>query len=199
MNNNILLKIATVSSVITMLLVAVAVLDQHPDVHVELQDSVVLMSESAGTDPYTAYMAELTCLAKNIYFEARGEPVQGQIAVAQVTMNRVNSDLFPDTVCGVVTQGPINQWALTHQNREIPLLHKCQFSWYCDGKSDTPRNGAAWNRAKQLASEVLADQVPDVSQGTKWFHATYVNPQWHRTQLQPVTTIGNHVFYQLVD
>jgi len=197
MNDNILLRIATVSSVITMLLVVVAVLDQQPDVHVEIQDSVILTSENAVEHPYTEYLAEVNCLAKNIYFEARGESLRGQIAVAHVTMNRVNSDMFPDTVCGVVTQGPINQWVLEQQNREVPLLHKCQFSWYCDGKSDTPRNNTAWNQARQLAVNVLTDQVPDVTQGAKWFHHTSVDPGWNK--LQPVTTIGHHVFYQLAD
>ena len=195
MNINILLSIVAVSSVVTMLLVAVLV--QKTDVHVEIQDSVVLMQEDATTTPYTEYLAEVTCLAKNIYFEARGEPLRGQIAVAHVTMNRVNSDMFPDTVCGVVTQGPINQWVLEQQHREVPVLHKCQFSWYCDGKSDTPRNNTSWNRARQLAVNVLTDQVPDVTQGAKWFHHTSVDPGWDR--LHPVTTIGNHVFYQLAD
>ena len=80
---------------------------------------------------------ELECMSKNIYFEAALESTAGKLAVAQVTMNRVNSERYPNTVCAVITQG-------RHYKSGLPVKNRCQFSWYCDGKLDEPHTGAMW-------------------------------------------------------
>jgi len=126
----------------------------------------------------------LFCLAQNIYFEARSQPLIEQVAVAQVVLNRVHSPHYPDTVCGVV-----------YHNKYPNRLHMCQFSWFCDGKSDVPRSAEAWLKANQIASLVLSPNFPDLVDGATHYHADYVRPSWAATQIQ-VAQIGSHIFYQ---
>ena len=85
---------------------------------------------------------ELECMSKNIYFEAATESTAGKLAVAQVTMNRVRSTHYPNTVCKVITQG-------IHYSNGFPVKDRCQFSWYCDGKHDEPPNtGSMWKHSQ---------------------------------------------------
>ena len=126
---------------------------------------------------------ELTCLALNIYWEARSEPLEGRLAVAAVTLNRVAHEAFPDTVCDVVRQGGEER------------RHACQFSWWCDGKSDRPENPEAWRAALNLAGEVLAHQHVDPSGNALWFHADGVRPKWSVRKLR-TASIGRQVFYR---
>lgn len=135
---------------------------------------------------------QLECLAKNIYFEARGESIEGQIAVSQVVLNRVNSNYFPNNICDVVYQGPVSEWFLTEKNKVVPLLHRCQFSWWCDGRSDEPRDMWAWGRAMSVAAAVMRGEIEDNTHGAMWYHATSVSPSWG---LVNIANIGNHVFY----
>ena len=76
---------------------------------------------------------EAQCLAKNMYFEARNQGLAGQLAVSLVVMNRVEDDRFPETICGVVEQGPISKWWLEKKGKVVPIKNRCQFSWFCDG------------------------------------------------------------------
>lgn len=126
----------------------------------------------------------LFCLAQNIYFEARSQPLIEQVAVAQVVLNRVYSPNYPDTVCAVV-----------YHNKYPKKLHRCQFSWFCDGKSDVPRSAEAWLTANQIASLVLSPDFPDLVDGATHYHADYVRPSWAAKQIQ-VAQIGSHIFYQ---
>jgi len=129
-------------------------------------------------------LAELRCLALNIYWEARSESIPGQIAVAAVTLNRVQSPRFPASVCDVVRQGG-----------EI-RRHRCQFSWWCDGKKDIPKDADAWRRATTLARLISAGAVDDPTDGALWYHADYVQPKWAGAK-EPVAKIGRHIFYTL--
>ena len=125
---------------------------------------------------------ELQCLALNIYHEARGEPVDGQVAVGHVVMNRVSSEQFPDTICGVVKQGIANK------------LYRCQFTWFCDEFSDSPREGRAWVNSIALAYSVYVGHAKDPTGGALWYHADYVSPWWGRV-LKRNRKIGIHIFY----
>ena len=125
---------------------------------------------------------ELTCLALNIYFEALSEPVVGQRAVAHVVMNRVADRRFPATACQVIRQGG-------EQAR-----YRCQFSWWCDGRSDRPRNRKLWQLAKVLAQEVYWGRSKDPTSGALWYHADYVNPYWGKV-FKKGPKIGQHIFY----
>ena len=124
-------------------------------------------------------MREVECLARNIYFEARGEPRAGKIAVAEVTMNRVKSNQFPKTVCAVVHQ--------KHKNI-------CQFSWVCEGKRSV-RNNNAWRESQRIAESILISKKRyGIIGNAKYFHATYVNPTW-ADESRMIAQIGNHIFY----
>jgi spore germination cell wall hydrolase CwlJ-like protein len=133
-----------------------------------------------GSDP--RHEAELYCLALNIYFEARSEPESGQRAVGHVVMNRVAHSGYPDSVCEVVQQGGEER------------LHRCQFSWWCDGQSDRPVNRKAWTEAQRLAHEIYNGLSEDMTDGALWYHATYVKPYWSELLLKG-DKIGQHIFY----
>jgi len=122
------------------------------------------------------------CLAKAVYFEARGEPLDGQLAVAQVILNRVKSPKFPNTICEVVFQNE------THK-------HRCQFSFACDGVSDTPFEGEAWELAKRVSFVALSGRWEDITFGAKNYHAVYVRPAWS-DGLVETSQHGRHIFYR---
>jgi len=132
----------------------------------------------------------LVCLALNVYHEARDQPFIGQVAVAQVVMNRVRDDRYPDTVCDVVKQGPTYSW-----KQDFPVRHRCQFSWYCDGKSDKTPDQTAWQQAMLIAQGVHTGNLDDFVEGATHYHATYVLPEWAETKT-PVVQIGVHIFYR---
>jgi hypothetical protein len=127
-------------------------------------------------------VAEHQCLARAIYFEARSESEIGRLAVARVILNRVQSPFYPDSICKVV-----------YQNAE--RRNACQFSFACDGQSDRPRQGKAWQRAKVLASQAIAGEgeVHAFATATH-FHADYVTPEWSGAMTRLVK-IGRHIFY----
>ncbi|WP_135075814.1 cell wall hydrolase [Terasakiella sp. SH-1] len=127
--------------------------------------------------------SELRCLALNIYWESRSESLNGQLAVAGVTMNRVANKKFPDTICGVV------------KHSRSARLHRCQFSWYCDGKTDTPKELEAWRNAQQVARLYLAGIYTDPTSNALWYHADYVNPSWAH-KMTRTAKIGRHIFYR---
>tara|TARA_R110002167_G_scaffold248516_1_gene454579 strand:+ start:544 stop:957 length:414 start_codon:yes stop_codon:yes gene_type:complete len=130
------------------------------------------------------------CLALNLYYEARDQPVVGQLAVGFSTMNRVKDERYPDTVCEVVKQAKYHAWDM-----ENPIRHKCQYSWFCDGMSDVPTNDKAMLEATILAANIFYGRVTDISNGATHYHATYVNPYWadHMTVL---FSIDDHIFYR---
>ena len=133
--------------------------------------------------------AATVCLALNIYFEAQNQPVEGQIAVSQVVMNRVRDARFPDEVCKVVKQG-------AHSKKTgLPLRWRCHFSWYCDGKSDKPVYLEAYRWAHVVAKHVISGKSGDLVNGATHYHATCVSPDWN-IQKTRVTQIGDHIFYR---
>lgn len=125
---------------------------------------------------------ERRCLAIAIYFEARGEPVRGQVAVGQVILNRVRSPLFPETICGVVYQGQMQKG--------------CQFSFTCDGKTDIPRDNDQWALAQDISRQITAGELwlPEVGYST-YYHANYVSPRWAGS-MSKIDKIGRHIFYK---
>ena len=133
----------------------------------------------------------LMCMAFNIYHEARNESMLGQIAVGQVVMNRVWDKRFPNTVCEVVTE------AVTYKGTKKTVLHRCQFSWYCDGaKDDVNKDSKAWRYSLEYASIVLSGRIVlDITEGATHYHATYVRPAWAKTKTR-TTRIDRHIFYR---
>jgi len=133
---------------------------------------------------------ELECMSKNIYFEAAMESTAGKLAVAQVTMNRVRSHHYPNTVCKVITQGK-------HYSSGFPVKDRCQFSWYCDGKlDDPPTTGSMWRASQEIAKYVLTTpDLKDITDGATHYHADYISsPRWANPRRRTVE-IDTHIFY----
>ena len=129
---------------------------------------------------------QLTCLARNVFYEANGEPMAGQMAVAQVTVNRARSGMFPSDLCAVVAQTSV-----------VEGDRVCQFSWMCDNRVNKQRKISPTNPSYIAAKRVLVDgqKVAKIDQDVMWFHAAdvKVDPRWpHKV----ATKIGNHVFYK---
>jgi N-acetylmuramoyl-L-alanine amidase len=145
-----------------------------------------LKAAEVQNSPVTAEMRDkqLDCLAKNIYHEAKGEPFEGKVAVAQVTINRAASGQFPGDICKVV-----------YQKNVVYEKVLCQFSWYCDQATMAkPKNTAAYKESQIVARQVLLEEfrLPSLKHAL-YFHATHINPGWKR---EKVATIGGHVFYK---
>jgi spore germination cell wall hydrolase CwlJ-like protein len=127
----------------------------------------------------------LMCLALNIYFEARSEPIEGQIAIAEVTLNRVASTNYPNDVCSVFLQ----------ENKD-----GCQFSWWCDGKSDQPREHNSLRTSKALAELMLNEgrYITVIGNEATHYHSNEVHPYW-ANDLHKIRRIGKHIFYKKKD
>ena len=140
------------------------------------------MVEEVGSQ----FNEEVNCLAQNIYYEAAKEPFEGKLAVAQVTLNRVNSGKFANNVCGVVKQ-----------KDKINGVMICQFSWFCNqAYTRIVRNPYQWEESVLAAKKALTEPVAHdgiYRTGAMYYHANYINPGWHLTR---VATIGNHIFYR---
>ena len=147
--------------------------------------AVFASKDAARERARTAEAQELACLARNVYFEARGEPRAGQYAVAEVTMNRKGAERFPDTVCGVVHE---KNWDAI-RGRFVGA-----FSWTEFDVLPEP-SGVEWAHAQKVAVDVYFRRAAPQLQGATHFHATYITPAWAK-QKKPVARIGRHVFYR---
>ena len=127
------------------------------------------------------------CLSEAFYFEARGEPFLGQVAVGVVIMRRVDSPQFPNNICDVVHDG--KYW------KGNPVRNKCAFSYYCDGKSERINNEYEYSKVVQAAMLVLQGIVVDNMEDVVYYHATYVNPSWASQKIKAFQ-IGKHIFYK---
>ena len=126
--------------------------------------------------------AEWQCLAEALYFEARGESVRGQFAVAEVILNRVSSDRFPNSVCGVVHQGTGKKF-------------QCQFTYTCDGHAEVISERGAYERVAKIARVMLDGADRSLTAGATYYHTKAVNPRWSR-RLTRTADIGMHYFFR---
>lgn len=131
------------------------------------------------------------CLARNIYFEAKNQSIKGQIAVGIVTLKRVQHSKFPDSICGVVQH-------TRHRHADgFPVRNMCQFSWYCDGKSDRPVDTEAYETAVRVADALLdpENSIVDFTYGADHYHANYIAPPDWTARMQRVAQVEDHIFY----
>ena len=227
MKNQILSFLAlTVTSVGTALailfLTGIAVADDrkfnfpHAAELTEQAKSIVWQEVNESKIPNSKHR-QMICLAENIYFEARAEGVEGKAAVANVTRNRVHSQDFPNSYCDVVYQGPVRESWKTKQHADLPdseriyypRKHRCQFSWYCDGKRDIiwancektgqtiKLNADAWRQSVEVAIWTLgygSYRVNDNTDGALYYYAhNLVYPGW-ADEKDLTVIIGNHTF-----
>lgn len=159
----------------------------------------LMFTSPEGFDVYELETEQAYCLALNIYHEARGEPIEGQIAVAHTTLNRVRDSRYPNNVCDVVKQA-----VMSKSNPKMPALNKCQFSWYCDGKPDRVQmfhkgkkksaNIESFEIAAYISLMALSDNLVDVTDGsTHYYNYNKVSPYWANAYTSTVT-IGQHTF-----
>lgn len=134
------------------------------------------------SQPRASGGSEWQCLSEALYFEARGETVKGQFAVAEVILNRVDSKRFPGSVCKVVNQGTGRK-------------HACQFSYTCDGHPENIGNPAAWERVSKVAKLMLDGGSRPLTNGATYYHTTAVSPKWSRA-FDKTAKIGVHLFYK---
>ncbi len=134
------------------------------------------------TQPAATGDANFECLAQALYFEARGETVMGQFAVAEVVLNRVTSDRFPNSICAVVKQGTGRR-------------NQCQFSYTCDGRKEVIGERQAYERVAKVARAILDGAEKELTEGATYYHTTAVRPRWSRAFTNTVR-IGVHLFYR---
>lgn len=135
---------------------------------------------------------QVQCLATNIYYETMASSLIDAMAVTDVVLNRVKHKKYPDTPCEVVHQSYLN-------DKGEPLLNKCQFSWYCDGKADEPQNAEAWERSINHAITMYTTgKWKGITEGATHYHATYVSPNWAKS-FTKIAQMGAHVFYRMED
>ena len=150
----------------------------------------------ANAAAFHASYTEQKCLADNIYWEARNQSAKGMIGVAFVTRNRVNDTRFPHSYCEVIKQGP-ERPSWKDKNIMVPLRHRCQFSWYCDGKSDNipTIDLDIYEFARTIAFKIYNGHLTDFTVGATHYHADYVTPAWAKSKTKTIT-IDEHIFYR---
>jgi len=143
---------------------------------------ITYSSKWIAAQPKANGNAQWSCLAEALYFEARGESVKGQFAVAEVILNRVDSPYFPNSVCGVVKQGTGKKFA-------------CQFTYTCDGHKEVINEPAAFSRVGKVAKLMLGGAPRPLTKGATFYHTKAVSPRWSR-KFRRTATIGVHHFYR---
>lgn len=144
--------------------------------------SIDLSKDWIDAQPTAEGDAQWACLSEALYFEARGENVKGQFAVAEVILNRVSSARFPSSVCAVINQGTGKK-------------NQCQFSYTCDGRKEIITEKRAYERVSKVARLALDGDAPEVTEGATHYHTTAVSPRWSRVYKR-TTRIGTHIFYR---
>ena len=144
--------------------------------------SITYSGRWVASQPKASGGAQWRCLAEALYFEARGETIKGQFAVAEVILNRVDSRLFPNSICGVIKQGTGRKYA-------------CQFTYTCDGHKEVIAEPAAFRRVGKIAKAMLGGAPRPLTSGATYYHTKAVRPSWSR-KFTRTTTIGVHHFYR---
>ena len=143
-----------------------------------LAPSITMMNARAASDDVDAAL----CFAQNLYFEARSEGEEGMVAVGWVVLNRVSSDIYPDSICAVIYEGG-----------ERP---PCEFNWWCDGRSDRPTEPASWELAQRVTDQMLNNPPADPTDGALWFHMDSIPvPGWLSSR-ERTLHLGAHYFYK---
>ena len=189
-------KIFTIPFMVLILLTNVSALADADTLLPGPKDNGELYSQEHNQQEY--------CMAMNIYHEARGDNLAGKYAVADVVLNRVQDTRYPNTICEVVMEGPVKESWKTKQDPNLPddqrvynpVRNRCQFSWWCDGRDDTPYNLDRWRESQEIAYMIITyGNYRGIAEGATHYHATYVNPSWNK-RMQHVGRIGEHLFFR---
>lgn len=165
-------------------------------ISVTISTSFPTKGKTRSVESTDVHIASAQCLAKNMYYEARNQGTAGWLAVTAVVLNRVNDKRFPNTICDVIKQGP-SRPSWQNKNIRIPIKYRCQFSWYCDGKSDNPKDKQSYKLMFNFAEMLLSGEIQfiDITDGAQFYHADYVRPAWAKTKKRTIE-IEDHIFYK---
>ena len=196
----------TITVFVLCILYGAGALGAEPTAKLTTQAKHILWTQLETNKVSKSRHNEVLCLAENIYFEARAESYSGKAAVGNVTRNRVLDTRWPSTYCEVVQQGPKRESWKTKQHEDLPdeeriylpIRHMCQFSWYCDGKSDDPKDETGWAQAQYVAGAIMySGKYRGITEGATHYHATYVKPKWRFDRgMNHIGRIGSHIFYR---
>ena len=176
----------------------------------ELLTTFVISASASGVDvtPHNAttiprQTSDLSC-KKYVLRKIRSQGLAGQLAVSLVVLNRVKDDRFPNTICEVVHQalseslGKLKVKLFQKSQRTyFPIRNRCQFSWYCDGKSDEPKEPTTYGALYDMALDLVYGDITvvDITEGATHYHADYVYPAWRKTKTKTIE-IEDHIFYR---
>jgi len=170
--------------------------------YLTLTPFLLLLAFCAGPAPAqdkAHFNEQHICMKEAIYFEAGNQPVVGKFAVAYVILNRVSHKQYPNTICSVVHQGPISKWHKKELGKIVPIKNKCQFSYWCDGKSESFVEQSTSYRESVAVAEIIVGGgyklIFDPTEGATHYHATYVTPSWSK-HMKKTVLIEDHVFYK---
>ena len=169
----------------------------------QIADGQNIVLEDIFLDQNKEILNSVECLALNMYYETRNQGTAGALGVTAVVYNRVKDKRFPNTICEVIKQGPIKESWKTKKTHDpydavyYPIKNRCQFSWYCDGKSDIPYDKKRYNELLKFAYTIMNNEIIfiDITNGALFYHADYVTPSWAKTK-QRTAVIGAHIFYK---
>jgi len=178
-------KLSVILSIIFLSLISYVSLFYIKEIKTEIKTA-----DDNVKDPAVEFLnSEIQCLAMAIYHEARGSDFKDKASVADVVLNRVANKRYPETVCGVVKQARVDR-----QGNLVPNM--CQFSWYCDGRSDAPRESRKWSESNKIARVMIVEgKHRGISAGATHFHNHRVTPAWADVFKQVSTTSG-HIYYR---
>jgi spore germination cell wall hydrolase CwlJ-like protein len=150
---------------------------------------ILAMAGSPAIADHCSKEDQINALALNMYHEARGEGLEAMQLVGEVTLNRVDNEHFPDKICDVVYQARLDR-------NGNPIRHKCQFSWYCDGRSDKPHDKELWEASLEIATGLVDGTLTLIGIDATHYHTTTVNPSW-ADRYTMIGRYGSHIFYQM--
>ena len=172
-----------------------------------LISALALSSVNAYANDTTTFDTELNCMAMNMYFESKNQPDIDMYAVGHVVLNRMKSDKFPIRVDGKIASDhersePVNTICNVVKDAKLdtrgnPIRNGCQFSWYCDGKREIILSKKRWNKALEIAEDLMIDRYYeyDFTGGALWYHADYVTPSWAKSKTKTIQ-IYTHIYYK---
>lgn len=165
------------------LLLLLLIFGHAPEVGAQETPAQVPVAATAST-PAATLGDETKCLALSVYWEGKTETREGQLAVAHTVLNRARNPKFPNTICGVVAQKPDG------------AKKGCQFSWWCDGKRDEPKDDQDWQEAVASARAAMKAEAADPTGGALYFHSSKIRPPAWTAKRRRLTRIGDHIFYR---
>lgn len=161
---------------------------------IELLKTAIMLTSLLDVNPPP--LEDIHCLSLNMYYEARSETDLGRVGVSEVVLNRVEDKRFPNSICGVVKQARLSKWHKEVLKKDVPIKYKCHFSWYCDGKSDIPKNYKKWAESIVLSTYILLRPKTNITLGSTHYYAEYIPEPYWITDVEYKVSIDTHLYFK---